>query len=230
MSGWTKIAIAALVVAVVAGAIYFSGLRERVLRLARLERPEEQVRREVLQPPIATPTDVKVKAKIFWASPTDPTRLEPAEVELALSADPVQRSKQLINALIANAPAPAQRTLPADATLIEFYLLSDGTGIADFSDTLATATPSGILNEELAVESIMRTLAASQSGVEGARRLKILIRGQETETLAGHLDLTGFFPVQPEAALPAPTVPARRGGKAPAGGLTLPATPGKLSR
>ena len=76
----------------------------------------------------------------------------------------------------------------------------------------------------------MRTLAASQSGVEGVRRLKILIRGQETETLAGHLDLTGFFPVQPEAALPAPTVPARRGGKAPAGGLTLPATPGKLSR
>jgi hypothetical protein len=35
------------------------------------------------------------------------------------------------------------------------------------------------------------------------RQLKILIRGQDVETLAGHLDLTGFFPV----ALPQPPEP-----------------------
>ncbi len=31
-------------------------------------------------------------------------------------------------------------------------------------------------------------------------RLKILIHGQEVETLAGHLDLTGSFTVNPKAA------------------------------
>jgi len=225
MSRRLKIALAALLVAVTIGAIYFRGLQRRVLRLARPERTEEQSRREVIRPPIATPTDVKVKAKIFWASAEAPTRLEPFEVELPLSADPVQRSKQLISALITEVPAAEQRTLPADVTLLEFYVLADGTAVADFSDTLSTATPSGILSEQMALDSIAQTLAAN---VEAIRRLKILVHGQEAETLAGHLDLSGLFPVRPEALPRAPAAPAAARGKATVGGLTPPHAPGKL--
>jgi hypothetical protein len=228
MSRRVEIAIAVLVVAVVIGAFYFPKLRQRVLGLARLERTEEQARREVVQPPIATPTDVKVAAKIFRASTEAPGTLEPVDIELPLSADPVLRSKQLINALIANPPSPEQRTLPPDATLIEFYLLPDGTAVADFSDTLSTETPSGILSEQMAVDSIARTLAAN---VDAVRRLKILVHGQETETLAGHLDLTNFFFVRAEVPKPpAPAAPAAPAGKtpAPAGRLTPPGAPGKL--
>lgn len=226
MSRRAKIAIAALVVAVGVGAYYFPGLLRRVFRLSSLERTEEQARREVTQPPVTTPTDVKVKAKIFWGSATSPSTLEPVEVELPLSADPVQRSRQLINALIVQAPTPEQRTLPADAILLEFYLLSDGTAVTDFSHTLSTATPSGILSEHMAVDSITRTLAAN---VEPIRRLKILIHGQDSETLAGHLDLTGFFLVraEPPPAAPAPAAPA--GARPTASGLTRPAAPGKLA-
>jgi hypothetical protein len=36
-----------------------------------------------------------------------------------------------------------------------------------------------------------------------ARRLKILIHGQEVDTLAGHVDLTGFFELNPQVAAPA---------------------------
>jgi hypothetical protein len=36
------------------------------------------------------------------------------------------------------------------------------------------------------------------------KRLKILIHGQEVDTLAGHLDLTGTFPLSPAQPLPAP--------------------------
>ncbi len=225
MSRRVEIAIAGLVVAVVIGAFYFPKLRQRVLGLARLERTEEQARREVVQPPIATPTDVKVAAKIFRASTEAPGTLEPVDIELPLSADPVLRSKQLINALIADPPSPEQRTLPPDATLIEFYLLPDGTAVADFSDTLSTETPSGILSEQMAVDSIARTLAAN---VDAVRRLKILVHGQETETLAGHLDLTNFFVVRAE--VPKPPAPAAPAGKtpAPAGRLTPPGPPGKL--
>ena len=221
MSRRVKLAIVALVVAVLIGAFYFPKLRQRVLRMSRPARTEEQTRREVIQPPIATPSDVKAKAKIFWASATAPGTLEPVVLELPLSADPVQRSKQLIIALIADVPSPGQRTLPADVTLIEFYKLADGTAVADFSDALATATPSGILSEQMALDSIARTLAAN---VDSVRRLKVLIHGQEVETLAGHLDLTGFFPLRPETSAPAPP------GKAPKGGLTPPAAPGKLDR
>jgi len=218
-----KIALGLLAALVVIGALYFPALRKRLQ--ARPQRTEEQARREVTQPPIATPTDVRVKAKIFWASANTSGVLEPVEVELALSADPVQRSKQLLRTLILDPPTSAQRSLPADVALLEFYLLPDGTGVADFSDTLATATPSGIASEQLAVDSITRTLAANVAPI---RRLKILIHGQESETLAGHVDLTGFFAVNPAAAAPAaPTSPP---AKAPSGGLTAPAALGKLTR
>lgn len=222
-------AVIALALAVIIGAFYFPKLRQRVLHLAHPERTEEQTRREVVQPPIATPTDVKVKATVFWASTVAPAALEPVQIEMPLSADPAQRSKQLINALIAEAPSAAQRTLPADTTLLELYLLPDGTAVADFSDTLSTKTPSGILSEQMVVDSIARTLAAN---VEPMRRLKILIHGQETETLAGHVDLTNFFPARVESQPQAPGSPAAPVGKAPAPApaavLTPPMTPGKL--
>ncbi len=225
MSRRLKIILGGLLIAVAIAGFYSPRLYRTVLRTARPARSEEQARREVTQPPIATPTDVKVKARIFWASATAPGILEPVEIELPLSADAVQRSKQLINALIADAPSPEQHTLPGDATLLEFYLLPDGTAVADFSDTLSTETPSGILNEQMAVDSVARTLAANVAAV---RRLKILIHGQEVETLAGHLDLTGFFTVRAEAPPAAPVAQPTPPGKAPAGGLTPPGAPGKL--
>ena len=77
-----------------------------------------------------------------------------------------------------------------------FYILPDGTAIADFSDALSSEMPSGILSEEMAVNSIARTL---ESNVPVLRRLKILIHGQEVDTLAGNVDLTGFFDLNPPA-------------------------------
>jgi len=188
-----KIVIGILAVAVLVGLISLGSLRRRMVRLAQSQAAEEQARHEVLAPPISTPTDVTVKAKIFWAA--GPDSIAPVEIELPLSADPVQRSRQLLHALIVNPPTPGQRTLPADADLLGFYILPDGTAVADFSDALPAEVPSGILSESMAVNSIAQTLA---SNVPGLRRLKILIHGQEADTLAGNLDLTGFFDLTPQ--------------------------------
>jgi len=192
-----KIALVVLAVAVVIGLLSLRGLHGRVQRLAQLQTTEEQARRAVLAPPISTPTDVRVQAKIFWAAGAD--KVAPVVVELPLSADPVQRSKQVLQELMTNPPTPDQRTLPADALLLSFYILPDGTAIADFSDALASETPSGILSETMAVDSIARTL---ESNVSGLHRLKILIHGQEVDTLAGHADLSGFFDLNPPSAAP----------------------------
>ena len=56
----------------------------------------------------------------------------------------------------------------------------------------------------MTVDSIVQTL---ENNVPTLRRLKILIHGQEAETLAGHLDLTGYFELNP----PADQVPAAPG-------------------
>jgi hypothetical protein len=93
--------------------------------------------------------------------------------------------------------------LPPDAALLAFYILPDGTGIADFSEALGTSIPSGIQSEQTAVDSITRTLEAN---VPQIQRLKILIHGQEVDSLAGHLDLTQTFQVSGGiTAQPAPS-------------------------
>ena len=190
-----KIGVVFLALLAFAALLTFPSLLRTVLGLRRATRTEEQARRAIV-PPISTPTDTREKAQIFWLSATSPGTLEGNTVELNLSADPEQRAKQLITALIEKPPSQTQRTLPADASLLQFYLLSDGTAIADFSETLETEMPSGILNEEMAIDSILRTLGANLSNVY---RLKILIRGQDAETLAGHLGLSDFFAVPSQA-------------------------------
>jgi hypothetical protein len=80
--------------------------------------------------------------------------------------------------------------------LLAFYLLPDGLAVADFSGSSATSTPSGIQSEQLAVNSLARTLEAN---VPQVKRLKILIHGQEMDTLAGHVDLTQLFVVDSQS-------------------------------
>ena len=197
MSKGLKTTIVVLIVLVAVGLVTLQGMRQAVERLHNVPRTDEQARRDVMQAPISTPTDVEVKAQLYWLSTSAPGLLEQITIPLPLSADPVERSKQLINALITRAPGQERRTLPPEASLLAFYIQPDGTGIADFSDEISSAMPSGIISEELAVRSISQTLAANVSGI---RQLKILIHGQEAETLAGHLDLHGVFPVAPAAA------------------------------
>jgi hypothetical protein len=205
-----KIILGILAIAVTIGLISLRSLQQHVARLAETQKAEEKARLDVLAPPISTPTDVMVSAKIFWAA--GPDSVAPVVIQLPLSADPVQRAKQVLHALIANPPTPEQRTLPADTQLLAFYALPDGTAIADFSDALTSETPSGILSEEIAADSISQTLA---NNVSALRRLKILVHGQEVDTLAGHVDLTGFFdlaiaasaqtlPIQPATSNAAP--------------------------
>jgi len=198
-----KITLGILVGAVLLGLLSLHGLHQSVQRLAEGPASEEQARLAVVAPPISTPTDVNTSAHIFWRSTTAVDRLDPVDISIPLSADTAVRARQLLHALIVSAPTEDQKTLPEDITVLGFYVLPDGTGIADFSDGLSSETPSGILSESLAVTSITKTL---ESNVTTLRRLKILIHGQEVDTLAGHVDLTGFFDMHPApgASLPAP--------------------------
>src|SRR5258708_26200277 len=172
------------------GLITLLSLRQAIQRVNSNQRTNEQARREVMQVPISTPTDVNVKAQMYWLSASSPLSLESSAIELPLSADPVERSKQLIVALIEDAPTPNQRTLPPDVILLAFYLQPDGTGVADFSDALSAETPSGIQSEQLAVDSIVRTLGAN---VKVIRQLTMLIHRQTTDTLPCHLRFSPLF-------------------------------------
>jgi Sporulation and spore germination len=215
-----------LSIAVLIAAIYLPSLRRRVRQTAKLQqRSEEQARRELTQPTVVNPADPKVKAKLFWASGADDGAVSAVTVELPLSNDPVLRSKQVLNTLLAGPVDTELRTVPPDAALLAFYLLPDGTAIADFSEALGTSIPSGIESEQMAVDSIAQTL---QANVPQVRRLKILIHGQEVETLAGHLDLSQPFVVNTNA-LPVPRASAEASPPKAASALTPAGTPVKLA-
>jgi len=195
-----------LLAAVIAAALYFPALKRQVNKAKNItEKTAEQARRELMPATPAATGEPRVKAKMYWGSKDNDGTLVPVTVELPLSNDPTLRAKEILNTLLAGPVDAEARTLPPDAALLAFYILPDGTAVADFSEALATSIPSGIQSEELAVDSITRTLEAN---VPQVQRLKILIHGQEVETLAGHLDLTQTFQVSMSNA---GTPPARSG-------------------
>jgi hypothetical protein len=213
MPRWRSWLIGMLVLAVIIAGGYFSVLKRHLRQSAQVApKSEEQVRRELTQSTAGSSGEPMSKAKLFWSSGAGDGSLMPVTVDLPLSNDPTIRGKQVLNTLLAGPVDVELRTLPPDAVLLAFYVLPDGTAIADFSEALATATPSGIESEQMAVDSITKTLEAN---VAQARWLKILIHGQEVDTLAGHLDLTRTFLVNAKAtAMPAQSGAADSAGRA----------------
>ncbi len=188
----------ALLVAVVGAALYFPALRRQVDKVAQLtEKTAEQARRELIPPAPVRSGGPMVKAKMYWGTRAQDGTLRAVTVDLPLSDDPALRAKQVLNTLLAGPVDPEARTLPPDAALLAFYILPDGTGVADFSEAIGTSIPSGIQSEQTAVDSITRTLEAN---VPQVQRLRILIHGQEVDSLAGHLDLTQTFQVSNRSA------------------------------
>jgi hypothetical protein len=228
MPRWRVWLLVTLCMAVVVGVMYLPILRRHLRQPAQVQQQsEEQARRELTQPLTTNVGQPLVKARLFWSSGAEDGSLVAVTVDLPLANDPVLRAKQVLNTLLAGPVNVELRTVPPDAVLLSFYLLPDGTGIADFSEALATSTPSGIESEQMAVDSITKTLEAN---VPQVRWLKILIHGQEVDTLAGHLDLTRTFLVNSKPAPMPSTATPKAGGSA--GGKTpaaVPASPGKLT-
>ena len=210
MSRPIKIAFVFLAVWVALALYWLQGVRQ--VARTESEHTEERARREVTQPPVASASDKPVKTRLYRLAASG-MALAPVDTELPLSAEPAVRARQLVAALVALEPYGNVRALPPDTALLEFYVLPEGSAIADFSATLATALPSGILSEQLAVTAITRTLADNMPDLQ---RVKIVIAGQEAETLAGHVDLTNFFqlrapapPASPAEGAAAKTEPPR---------------------
>ncbi|HKW24479.1 MAG TPA: GerMN domain-containing protein, partial [Terriglobales bacterium] len=81
--------------------------------------------------------------------------------------------------------------LPAGADINDVYFVN-GTAVLDLNDAFASGHRSGVMVEELTVLSLIQTLAVNLPGVA---QVKILVNGQERETLAGHADLADLYDV-----------------------------------
>jgi hypothetical protein len=111
------------------------------------------------------------------------------------SDDPVLFCRQIIDALINGPHSDLVGTIPP-ATEIRAVYIDEKTAYADFTREIGTSHPGGINSELMTVYSIINTLVLNVDEVD---QVKILIGGQETETLSGHIDIR--FPLNADMLL-----------------------------
>jgi hypothetical protein len=104
-----------------------------------------------------------------------------------------ERAEELLHALIGlylskSSPHP----LPFGSEIRSVYLVDPGLAVIDVNAAFADGHRSGVLEEDLTVASLIQTLAAN---IPGISRVKILVEGQQRDTLAGHADLSDYFDV-----------------------------------
>jgi hypothetical protein len=104
-----------------------------------------------------------------------------------------QRAEELLRSLLALYMDKASpHPLPEGADVRSVYLVDPGLAVIDINAAFADGHRSGVLSEELTVASMIQTLSTNLPGI---LRVKILVEGKQRDTLAGHVDLSGFFDV-----------------------------------
>jgi spore germination protein GerM len=105
--------------------------------------------------------------------------------------DTVSFARAIIEALIKGPQKGLLQTLPNGTALHALYITPDNVCYVDFSEAIRTNHPGGSNSELLTIYSVVNSLILNIPRIE---RVKILIDGNETSTLAGHIDLQ--YPVK----------------------------------
>ena len=133
--------------------------------------------------------------------------LVPETRQIVKTAEPVALAKQVVAELIAGPQqAGSVRALPETTVLRQIYLTPDGTAIADFGPELPAGLGGGSETEVMAVYAIVNALTTN---VPAVTRVTILVGGQPTDSLNGHMDLTR--PLRPRQDLVRGAAPATQG-------------------
>jgi hypothetical protein len=143
--------------------------------------------------PVVAPVSGPTERVTLWVAYDDIGLLRAQSAQIPMPSVRQQRAEELLRAVVAlyvNKSSP--HPLPAGSDIRSVYLVDPGLAVIDMNAALADGHRSGVLAEELTVASLIQTLSANISGI---LRVKILVEGQQRETLAGHADLSNFFDV-----------------------------------
>jgi hypothetical protein len=178
------IGVAALLVLVVAMGTYLRHLRQKARHIDASAASASPV-----VPPASGPTET---VTLYVADDAAGT-LRARSAQIPLPEGRQQRAEELLRALlrIYQQPDAAHHLSPA-ADIRAIYLVNTGAAVIDLNAAFADQHRSGILSEQLTVNSLVETLAVN---VPGIQRVNILVEGKTRDTLAGHADLTDWFDV-----------------------------------
>lgn len=138
--------------------------------------------------PLYSRTDPPMDVKVFFMAglpSNDTTILQAEDQTIFRSAELTNRVKQVVQKLLEGPKTPGMfSSIPKDTRLLEVFMDEGGVAYVDFSDSISTNHPGGILNEQATVYSIVNSLTYNLPEI---RQVKILVGGAEKETLAGHV-------------------------------------------
>jgi len=100
--------------------------------------------------------------------------------------NPAFFARSIVEALIMGPQRGLVRTIPEEAAIRAIYVTQEGICYVDLTAGIADHHPGGIKSELLTVYSIANSLVLNIPEVEA---VKILVNGNESATLAGHIDL-----------------------------------------
>jgi spore germination protein GerM len=112
------------------------------------------------------------------------------ERTLSQTGDPIRFGHAIVTALIKGPRQELAPTIPQNTTLRALFITEEGTCYVDLSVDIQENHPGGVATELLTVYSIVNSLILNIAEIEA---VKILIEGQESLTLAGHIDLQQPF-------------------------------------
>jgi Sporulation and spore germination len=178
------IAMSILLVAVLGLSMYAWHMRSTV---AAVPAPSTDTR--PLAPPIAGPTE---RVILFVAHDADGS-LRAVSAQIPMPSGRQQRAEELLRALLSlYLDKSSTHILGSGADIRSVFLVDPGVAVIDLNSAFADTHRSGVLVEELTVASLIHTISANTQGI---LKVKILVDGQERDTLAGHADLSSFYDV-----------------------------------
>ena len=127
----------------------------------------------------------KAMAHLYFADKSN-TFLIAEERVLSQTGDPIRFGQTIIAALIRGPGQKLAPTMPQNTPLRALYINEEGTCYVDLSADIQENHPGGVATELLTVYSIVNSLILNIAEIE---TVKILIEGQESLTLAGHIDI-----------------------------------------
>jgi hypothetical protein len=149
--------------------------------------------------PIAAPVAASTEeVSLYLANDADAT-ITSTRDEVALPQDPTLRARVLVEHLLAQYAGPdSTHPLQPGPAIDDVFLLdnpdSSSPGklaVINFRSSFVDNHPSGVLTENLTMQSIIGTLHAALPQIT---RVRFLVDGQQRDTLAGHADLLATYP------------------------------------
>ena len=186
------IVLAILLAGLAGGFIYLNVLTHRV-KLETRQHGEEGVRTQLSEAALESLTGATQNITLYFPS-DDQGLLLPEGRQITWASNDTDRIRQVLLALIEGSRQGFRRPLPPSTELRAAFLAADGTAYLDFSSNALALLEPGIQSETLAVYSIVNSLGKN---IPSVKKVRILVQGQEVDTLNGHTDLSGDFVPNP---------------------------------